>query len=32
MLYKINDFINTNTWKQIFYARFELHVNYACII
>ena len=32
MLYKISDFISTNTWKYIYYARFELYINYACTI
>ena len=32
MLYKVRDFVNTNILKSIYYALFESHFNYACII
>ena len=32
MLYKIRDFVNANILKSIYYALFESHINYACII
>ena len=32
MLYKVRDFVNANILKSIYYALFESHINYACII
>ena len=32
MLYKVRDFVNANIFKSIYYALFEAHINYACII
>ena len=32
MLYKVRDFVDANILKSIFYALFESHINYACII
>ena len=32
MLYKLRDFVNANIHKSIYYALFESHINYACII
>ena len=32
MLYKVRDFVNANILKLIYYALFESHINYACII
>ena len=32
MLYKVRDFVNANILKSIYYAFFESHINYACII
>ena len=32
MLYKVKDFVNANILKSIYYALFESHINYACII
>ena len=32
MLYKVRDFLNANILKSIYYALFESHINYACII
>ena len=32
MLYKVRDFVNANVLKSIYYALFESHINYACII
>ena len=32
MLYKVRDFINANILISIYYALFESHINYACII
>ena len=32
MLYKVRDFVNANIPKLIYYALFESHINYACII
>ena len=32
MLYKVRDFVNPNILKSIYYALFESHINYACII
>ena len=32
MLYKVRDFVNANILKSIYYALFEWHINYACII
>ena len=32
MLYKVRDFVNANILKSIYYALFEPHINYACII
>ena len=31
-LYKVRDFANANILKSIYYALFESHINYACII
>ena len=32
MLYKVRDFVNANILKSIYYALFESHINYVCII
>ena len=32
MLYKVRDFVNANIPKSIYYALYEWHINYACII
>ena len=32
MLYKVRDFVTANILKSIYYALFESHTNYACII
>ena len=32
MLFKVRDFVNANILKSIYYALFESHINYACII
>ena len=32
MLYKVRYFVNANILKSIYYALFESHINYACII
>ena len=32
MLYKVRGFVNAGILKSIYYALFELHVHYACII
>ena len=32
VLYKVRDFVNANILRSIYYALFELHINYACII
>ena len=32
MLYKVRDSVNANILKSIYYALFESHINYACII
>ena len=32
MLYKVRDFVKENILKSIYYALFESHINYACII
>ena len=32
MLYKVRDFVNANILKSIYYALFESHINYTCII
>ena len=32
MLCIVRDFISANILKPIYYALFELHINYACII
>ena len=32
MLYKVRDFDNANILKSIYYALFESHINFACII
>ena len=32
MLYEVRDFVNANILKSIYYALFESHANYACII
>ena len=32
MLCKVRDFVNANILKSMYYALFELHINYACII
>ena len=32
MLFKVKDFINANILKSIYYALFESHSNYACIV
>ena len=32
MLYKVRDFVHENILKSIYYALFESHINYACII
>ena len=32
MLYRVRDFVNANILRSIYYALFEPHINYACII
>ena len=32
MLYRVRDFVNANILKSVYYALFESHINYACII
>ena len=32
MLYRVRDFVNANILKSNYYALFESHINYACII
>ena len=32
ILYKVRDFVNANILKSIYYALFESHIKYACII
>ena len=32
MLYKVRDSVNANILKSIYYALFESHINYACVI
>ena len=32
MLYKVRDFVNAEILKSIYYALFESHIHYACII
>ena len=32
MLYQVRDFVNANILKSTYYALFETHINYACII
>ena len=32
MLCKVRDFVNANILKSIYYALFESHINYACIL
>ena len=32
MLYKLSDFVNASIPKSIYYALFESHINYACMI
>ena len=32
MFYKVKDFVNANILESIYYALFESHINYACII
>ena len=32
MLYKVRDFVNVDIFKSVYYALFESHINYACII
>ena len=32
MLFKVRHFVNANVLKSIYYALFESHINYACII
>ena len=32
MFYKVRDFVNANILRSIYYASFEPHINYTCII
>ena len=32
MLYNVRDFVDAGILKSIYYALFELHIHYACII
>ena len=32
LLYKVRHFVNANIFKSIYYALFESHINYACVI
>ena len=32
MLYKVIDFVNANILKALYYALFESHINYPCIV
>ena len=32
ILHRVRDFVNINIFKSIYYALFESHINYACII
>ena len=32
MHYKVRNFVNANIIKSIYYALFESHINYACIL
>ena len=32
LLYKVRGFVNVDILKSVYYALFESHINYACII
>ena len=32
MFFKVKDSVNANIFKSIYYALFESHINYGCII